>query len=65
MTTEELLAFKENVREDLRIHKIPTFAFPSDPEEDDDETIAENEELRVGISCICALLVCRLNRNRT
>src|ERR1700743_1960935 len=34
------------VMEDIAHHKIPIYNFPYDPEEDDDETVEENSELR-------------------
>lgn len=43
----ELAAFKKRVMEDIAYYKIPIYNFPYDEEEDDDETIEENNELRV------------------
>lgn len=33
--------------QDIEHYQIPVYNFPFDPEEDDDEVIAENSELRV------------------
>jgi len=47
LTKSELLAFKKRVMEDIEYHDIPIYNFPYDVEEDDEETIQENTELRV------------------
>ncbi|KAJ6629511.1 Septin-domain-containing protein [Mycena sp. CBHHK59/15] len=46
LTTSELRAFKKRVMEDIDHHDIPVYNFPYDVEEDDEETIQENMELR-------------------
>lgn len=46
---QELANFKKRVKLDIEKHHIPVFSFPYDPEEDDDETIIENNELRAMI----------------
>ncbi|KAI9334117.1 Septin-type guanine nucleotide-binding (G) domain-containing protein [Obelidium mucronatum] len=46
MTPQELNAFKKRVMEDISHYKIPIYDFPYDEEEDDEETIEENNELR-------------------
>ncbi len=47
LSRAELVAFRKRIMEDLVHYNIPIYNFPYDPEEDDEETIAENEELRV------------------
>ncbi|KAI9206886.1 Septin-type guanine nucleotide-binding (G) domain-containing protein [Polychytrium aggregatum] len=42
----ELAIFKKRVMEDITHYQIPIYNFPYDEEEDDDETIEENNELR-------------------
>jgi septin family protein len=42
--------------EDIEHHDIPVYNFPYDVEEDDEDTIQDNSELRVG-SRICCLLI--------
>lgn len=42
----ELAAFKKRIMEDIAHYKIPIYNFPYDEEEDDDETVDENNELR-------------------
>jgi cell division control protein 11 len=42
--------------EDIEHYEIPIYNFPFDTEEDDDEVIAENSELRVCLEC--AQLAC-------
>ena len=46
MTPSELSAFKKRVMEDIEYYNIPVYNFPYDVEEDDEETIADNSELR-------------------
>jgi len=46
LTPSELKAFKKRIMEDIDHYKIPIYNFPYDVEEDDEETIAENIELR-------------------
>ncbi|KAF9972215.1 hypothetical protein DFQ27_009137 [Actinomortierella ambigua] len=45
-TPTELAEFKKRVMEDIEHYNIPIYNFPYDPEEDDEETIEENSELR-------------------
>lgn len=47
LTPGELQAFKRRVMEDIEHYNIPVYNFPYDVEEDDDETIQDNSELRV------------------
>lgn len=42
----ELSDFKRRIMEDIEYYKIPIYNFPFDAEEDDEETIEENLELR-------------------
>ncbi|KAF9380495.1 hypothetical protein CPB97_008294 [Podila verticillata] len=46
LTPKELGDFKKRIMEDIEHHNIPIYNFPYDPEEDDEETIEENSELR-------------------
>ncbi|KAF9573145.1 hypothetical protein EC968_008994 [Mortierella alpina] len=46
MTPSELAEFKKRVMEDIAHYNIPIYNFPYDPEEDDEETVEENSELR-------------------
>ncbi|CEH14157.1 septin 3 [Ceraceosorus bombacis] len=46
MTHEERKDFKRRVMEDIEHYGIPVYNFPYDVEEDDEETIADNSELR-------------------
>lgn len=46
LTPDELATFKKRVLEDISYHDIHIYDFPFDPEEDDEETIQENTELR-------------------
>lgn len=46
MTKSELAAFKKRVMEDIEHYGIPVYNFPYDVEEDDEETIQDNSELR-------------------
>ncbi|KAF8338146.1 septin [Cantharellus anzutake] len=46
MTPSELRGFKKRVMEDIEHYGIPVYNFPYDVEEDDEDTIAENGELR-------------------
>lgn len=39
--------FKDTVMTDIAKHSIPIYDFPIDPDHDDEETIEENNELRV------------------
>ncbi|KAK9899737.1 septin [Cystobasidium minutum MCA 4210] len=46
LTPTELAAFKKRIMEDIEYYGIPVYNFPYDVEEDDEETIADNSELR-------------------
>ncbi|KAF9444777.1 septin [Macrolepiota fuliginosa MF-IS2] len=46
LTPRELKAFKQRIMEDIDHYDIPIYNFPYDPEEDDEETIQDNMELR-------------------
>lgn len=46
LTPSELKSFKERIMQDIEHYEIPVYNFPFDPEEDDDDVIAENSELR-------------------
>lgn len=46
LTPEELVESKKLIMEDIDYHKIPIYNFPYDIEEDDEETVEENAELR-------------------
>ncbi|GAA5911794.1 hypothetical protein JCM5296_005372 [Sporobolomyces johnsonii] len=46
LTPSELAAFKRRVMEDIEYYNIPVYNFPYDVEEDDEETIQDNSELR-------------------
>ncbi|KAJ3051334.1 hypothetical protein HK097_007665 [Rhizophlyctis rosea] len=46
LSPPELAAFKKAIMEDIAYYKIPIYNFPYDEEEDDEETIEENDELR-------------------
>ncbi|KIK69288.1 hypothetical protein GYMLUDRAFT_35357 [Collybiopsis luxurians FD-317 M1] len=46
LTRSELKGFKKRIMEDIEHHDIPVYNFPYDVEEDDEETIMENQELR-------------------
>ncbi|KAG0196869.1 hypothetical protein BGX28_009675 [Mortierella sp. GBA30] len=46
MTPSELAEFKKRIMEDIEHYNIPIYNFPYDPEEDDEETVEENSELR-------------------
>lgn len=49
LTPSELRAFKKRVMEDIEHYGIPVYNFPFDVEEDDEETIAENSDLRASL----------------
>lgn len=49
LTLSELKGFKERIMEDIEHYEIPIYNFPFDTEEDDDEVIAENSELRASL----------------
>jgi cell division control protein 11 len=46
VTPKELKAFKKRIMEDIDHYDIPIYNFPYDVEEDDEDTIQENVELR-------------------
>jgi cell division control protein 11 len=46
LTPSELKGFKKRVMEDIEHYGIPVYNFPYDVEEDDEETIQDNSELR-------------------
>ncbi|CAG8590449.1 2691_t:CDS:10 [Paraglomus occultum] len=46
LTPSELQEFKKRIMEDIDHYTIPIYNFPFDVEEDDEETIEENRELR-------------------
>ncbi|CAE6463499.1 unnamed protein product [Rhizoctonia solani] len=46
LTPAELKGFKKRVMEDIEHYGIPVYNFPYDVEEDDEETIQDNAELR-------------------
>ncbi|KAJ9110653.1 hypothetical protein QFC19_001482 [Naganishia cerealis] len=46
LTMTELSDFKQRIMEDIEYYGIPVYNFPYDEEEDDEETIVENSELR-------------------
>ncbi|KAJ1984530.1 Cell division control protein 11 [Dimargaris cristalligena] len=46
LTVNELRDFKKRVMEDIDQFRIPIYNFPYDAEEDDEETVEENKELR-------------------
>ncbi|KAL0950921.1 hypothetical protein HGRIS_007678 [Hohenbuehelia grisea] len=46
LTPSELKGFKKRIMEDIEHYDIPVYNFPYDIEEDDEETIQDNSELR-------------------
>ncbi|CAG8495211.1 12196_t:CDS:2 [Acaulospora colombiana] len=46
LTPSELKTFKKRIMEDIEHYDIPIYNFPYDVEEDDEETIMDNSELR-------------------
>ncbi|TIB96704.1 GTP binding protein [Wallemia mellicola] len=46
LTPSELKTFKKRVMEDIEHYEIPIYSFPYDVEEDDEETVMDNSELR-------------------
>ncbi|KAJ3527349.1 hypothetical protein NMY22_g9817 [Coprinellus aureogranulatus] len=46
LTPSELRGFKKRIMEDIDYYDIPVYNFPYDVEEDDEETIQDNSELR-------------------
>jgi cell division control protein 11 len=46
LTPVELKDFKKRIMEDIEYYNIPIYNFPYDVEEDDEDTIEENSELR-------------------
>ena len=47
MTSRELAAFKKRIMYEILFYQIPIYDFPSDPEQDHEDTIEENNQLRV------------------
>jgi cell division control protein 11 len=47
LTPQELRDFKRRIMEDIEHYNIPIYNFPYDAEEDDEDTVEENSELRV------------------
>lgn len=50
LTPSELKGFKKRIMEDIEYYGIPIYNFPYDVEEDDEETITDNSELRVSLA---------------
>lgn len=48
--------FYMKIMEDIEHYDIPVYNFPYDVEEDDEETIQDNSELRVSNSFPCVIL---------
>ncbi|MBW0502772.1 hypothetical protein O181_042487 [Austropuccinia psidii MF-1] len=46
LTPLELKGFKQRIMQDIEHYEIPVYNFPFDPDEDDEDVIAENSELR-------------------
>jgi cell division control protein 11 len=46
LTPSELRAFKRRVMEDIEHYDVPIYNFPYDVEDDDEETVQDNSELR-------------------
>ncbi|KAI0639236.1 septin [Trametes polyzona] len=46
LTPTELRGFKKRIMEDIEYYDIPVYNFPYDVEEDDEDTIQDNSELR-------------------
>jgi len=46
LTPSELKSFRKRIMEDIENYDIPVYNFPYDVEEDDEETIQDNSELR-------------------
>ena len=46
LTPDELAESKKLIMEDIDYHRIPIYNFPYDIEEDDEDTVEENAELR-------------------
>jgi cell division control protein 11 len=57
LTPQELRDFKRRIMEDIEHYSIPIYNFPYDPEEDDEDTVEENSELRVSISQLIWMLM--------
>lgn len=57
LTPQELRDFKRRIMEDIEHYNIPIYNFPYDPEEDDEDTVEENSELRVSISQLTWMLM--------
>jgi cell division control protein 11 len=52
LTPQELTDFKKRIIEDIEHYNIPIYNFPFDIEEDDEDTVEENSELRVRLGNI-------------
>jgi len=50
LTPSELRDFKKRIMEDIEYYSIPVYNFPYDVDEDDEETIEDNSELRVSLN---------------
>lgn len=61
LTPLELKDFKRRIMEDIEHYNIRIYNFPYDVEEDDEDTIEENSELRV--KCDHFIFQCTLNDN--
>ncbi|KAJ2157286.1 Cell division control protein 11 [Coemansia sp. RSA 552] len=46
LTPRELVLFKQRIMDDIAAYNIPVFSFPNSEEDDDEETVEENAELR-------------------
>ncbi|KAJ1832870.1 Cell division control protein 11 [Coemansia sp. RSA 2711] len=46
LTPRELVLFKQRIMDDIAAYNIPVFNFPNSEDEDDEETVEENAELR-------------------
>jgi septin family protein len=58
LTPSELRGFKKRIMEDIEHYDIPIYNFPYDVEEDDEDTIQDNSELRV---CRLSIFLYRLS----
>lgn len=62
LTPSELKTFKKRVMEDIEHYEIPIYSFPYDVEEDDEETVMDNSELRVCLFIICLFVYLTFNK---
>ncbi|KAJ1850920.1 Cell division control protein 11, partial [Coemansia sp. RSA 2703] len=46
LTPRELVLFKQRIMNDIAQYEIPVFSFPNGEDEEDEETVEENAELR-------------------